>query len=358
MSIPPTSGNDFRRPPWLFSRHLETAAAVFSRTPRARYQREIVALPDRDEIALDYILGDAGQPVVVLFHGLEGCSQSRTLRIFAAGFAAMKWSVAAPHFRSCGGQMNRLPRAYHAGDRRDVRWILNYCKSAFVHAAPLFAVGVSLGGNALIKHLANPDDDNDGNNNADESEPASGSDSENNADSGTEHNNGSENNNPAIVRAAVAVCAPHDLAASARAMDAGINRAIYARHFLKTLRAKVAEKRRRFPALCDPERLRRANTVAAFDELYTAPAHGFASAGDYWKQSSCGPDIPKVKVPLLCVNPANDPLVPPETLIPPESAPNAVFVRPRFGGHGGFIGTPRDWLFAQARDFFIPHCNH
>ena len=318
MSAPSRPASDFRRPPWLFSRHLETVASVFSRRPAVQYRREIVALPDQDEIALDYILGDAEKPVVVLFHGLEGCSQSRTLRVFAHGFAGMGWSVAAPHFRSCGGLMNKFPRAYHAGDRRDIRAILHYCQGAFVHARPLFAIGVSLGGNALVKHLAHPEG----------------------------------RKNP-VARAAIVVSVPHNLALSARAMDAfGINRALYARHFLRTLREKVRRKRRQFPSLCDPKKIRRVRRIADFDELYTAPAHGFASAADYWEKSSCGRDLGGVQIPLLCINALNDPLVPPETLVPPEAAPAVVFRRPRHGGHGGFIGSPPDWLFRQARDFF------
>ena len=310
-------GVNFRRSRWLFSRHLETVAAAFSKAPRVEYQREIVALPDSDEIALDYILGENNRPLIVLFHGLEGCSQSRTLRVFASGFARMGWSVAAPHFRSCGGHMNKFPRAYHAGDRRDIRQILKYCDGAFVHASPLFALGVSLGGNALVKHLARPEGEG------------------------------------AIVRAAAVVCAPHNLALSAKAMDDNpLRRNLYARHFLKSLRGKVALKRVKFPALCDPRELRRARRIADFDRIYTAPVHGFASEHDYWERSSCGDDFEKVQTPLLCINALNDPLVPAATLTSPERAPRVDFRRPRHGGHGGFIGSPPDWLFHQVRDFF------
>ena len=317
MPPPNSADSAFRRAPWLFSRHLETVAAACSREPRVQYQREIITLPDSDEVALDYILGQAGRPVVVLFHGLEGCSQSRTLRVFARGFAQMGWSVAAPHFRSCGGHMNKFPRAYHAGDEQDVKRLITYCRNAFVHANPLFALGVSLGANALVKHLANPRD------------------------------------NP-VPRAAVAVSVPHNLALSADALDKSpLNRALYARHFLKTLRRKVAVKRQKFPALCDPKKLRHIRRIADFDQLYTAPVHGFASADDYWEKSSCGPALRNVLIPLLCINALNDPLVPRQTLIQPESAPNVVFRRPKHGGHGGFIGNPPDWLFRQARDFFV-----
>ena len=310
-------GVNFRRSRWLFSRHLETVAAVFSKTPKVEYRRKIVALPDSDEIALDYIDGENKMPLIVLFHGLEGCSQSRTLRVFASGFARMGWSVAAPHFRSCGGHMNKFPRAYHAGDRRDIRQILKHCESAFAHATPLFALGVSLGGNALVKHLAHPE--NDG----------------------------------AKVRAAAVVSTPHNLALSAKAMDDNpLRRALYARHFLKSLRKKVARKREKFPALCDPKALRRARRIADFDRIYTAPVHGFASEHDYWERSSCGDDFGKVQTPLLCINALNDPLVPAATLASPESAPLVDFRRPRHGGHGGFIGSPPDWLFNQVRDFF------
>ena len=130
------------------------------------------------------------------------------------------------------------------------------------------------------------------------------------------------------------------------------NRVLYTRHFLKTLRRKVEIKRRKFPALCDPKKLRRIRRIADFDELYTAPVHGFASARDYWEKSSCGANLAQAQVPMLCVNALNDPLVPARTLVPPESAPNVSFCRPRHGGHGAFIGKPPDWLFCQVRDFF------
>ena len=308
------------------SAHLETIYAACGGCSAVAYRRRIVRSPDGDEIVLDGVWGLADKPLLVIFHGLEGSSQSSSVRRIAAFFAALGWNVAVPHFRTCGGKMNILPRAYHAADDGEVDWMLGYCARAFSHCG-LFAVGISLGGNALINWAAKR-----------ESESAGGS-----------------------VCACATISVPFDLASSVRAMGRGINRRLYAEHFLKTLRAKVLQKQKQYPKwFAANARLQndiaKARTLADFDEWYTAPAHDFASAADYWQSGSCADSLQRVKLPLLCINAMNDPIVPPSSLPNPKTTPPNIRIRrPQTGAHAAFTGTPKNWLPMQLSDFFARH---
>lgn len=295
--------------------HGQSVAAAFWRAPEVVYQREIAQTRDDDEIALDYIDGVGAKPMVVILHGLEGCSQSRAVRVLARGFSEQKWTVAVPHFRGCGGHLNRYPRAYHAGDADEVAWMLAFCRARFLHSA-MFVVGVSLGGSALVHYLARGEFDS----------------------------------------AAVAVSAPFDLRACVRRLDGGVNRRVYGAHFLRSLRPKIRAKAKRFAYICDLAKLARVRTMAEFDALYTAPVHGFSSARDYWRRASAARALPRVETPLLCINALNDPLIPVESLPDAAGAGSGVtFCRPAGGGHGAFIGTPADWLFRVVYEFFGRH---
>lgn len=311
---------EFCRPPWLPFAHAETIAAALGKHPRVDYERDIIKTRDQDEIVLDCVQGDAQEPLVVMFHGLEGCSQSRTLRVLARGFIDNRWSVAVPHFRSCGGHINRLPRAYHAADAVDVEWMIAYCRALIPHRR-VFAVGVSLGGSALIHHLLGGD-----------YRSAAG--------------------------AAAVISTPFDLPVCVAKMDGDfLNRFFYARHFLKSLRPKIRQKARRYPDICNMKKLKAARTIGEFDEIYTAPVHGFKNAAAYWQHASTRDRLEEISTPLLCINALNDPLIPAHSL-PVVKNPLVQCCRPRHGGHGGFIGNPKNWLFDTVHQFFQRHDSH
>ena len=91
-------------------------------------------------------------PLVVLFHGLEGSSRSHYAVALMHALCARAAGVApVPHFRGCSGEPNRLPRAYHSGDADEIGRMLQ--RFVADNGAPVFAAGVSLGGNALLKWL-------------------------------------------------------------------------------------------------------------------------------------------------------------------------------------------------------------
>lgn len=309
----------FKSPWWLPGGHLQTLYATLRPPPRIRLERERWETPDGDFIDVDF----AGDPTaarrMALFHGLEGCSDSHYARAMAAHAAGHGWRVALPHFRGCSGEANRAPRAYHSGDSDEIDWILKKL------GPPLHAVGVSLGGNALLKWLG-----------------------ERGGDAAR------------IVRRAATVSAPIDLPAAAHALDGGLNRLIYTRHFLATLKPKSLAKLEKFPGLFDAAAVRAARCFRDFDGLVTAPLHGFRDVEHYWSSSASGPWLEHIRVPTLLLNARNDPFLPEHALLAAarKAAPCVVLEFPRTGGHAGFVAGPfpgnHRWLSTRILRFLEP----
>jgi len=277
--------------------------ALAAPRPHADYRRERWDTPDGDFIDVDWLATqnpETATPLVALFHGLEGGSHSHYALALMAALQAAGWRGAVVHFRGCGGEPNRLPRAYHSGDSAEIDWILRRFKRG--HAAgPLFAAGVSLGGNALLKWLG-----------------------EQRAGAGT------------IVAAAAAVSAPVDLMAAGDALGSGFNR-LYARNFLLTMKRKTLAKLERFPDLCDRERMLAARTLREFDDVVTAPLHGFRDTDDYWTRASSKPLLKDITVPVLMINAKNDPFLPAQALPTPQQVGAMVDLEfSDSGGHAGF----------------------
>jgi len=292
----------YRSPFWLPGRHLQTIYPyLFCRRPPPAFRRERIELPDGDFVDVDWVDGAAGAPVLVLFHGLEGSSRSPYAAAILGAAAARGWRGAVPHWRGCSGEANRLARAYHSGDVRDLETMLAAVRDR-APGAPLFAVGVSLGGSVLLNWLGR--------------EPEK---------------------SLAWLRAAASVSAPIDLVASGTALDRGLNR-IYARNFLRTLVPRALEKLARYPGLYSAECLRRVRTIREFDDLVTAPLHGFAGVMDYWARASSKPWLRRIALPTLVLNARNDPFVPGDSLPGPADVSAAVTLdQPATGGHVGFV---------------------
>ena len=298
-------GSSYTAPWWLPGGHLQTIVAALLPAPHIDWKRERWETPDGDFIDLDW--AGAEGPLIALFHGLEGSSSSPYARAITSHVLAAGWRCVVPHFRGCSGELNRLPRSYHSGDSAEIAWILNRLQARH-------AVGISLGGNALLKLLG---------------------------EQGAAMN----------LEKAVAISAPLDLAAAGRSLDAGLSRKIYTRIFLRTLKKKTFEKIRQQKISVDARRLARARTFWEFDDTVTAPLHGFLGADDYWKRSSSGPWLPKIRVPTLVINARNDPFLPGTALDAlGKMPPNVMLEFPRTGGHAGFPGRNR-WLAQRVLEF-------
>jgi len=256
---------------------------------------------------------------VVLFHGLEGSSRSHYARALMAALGEHGMRGVVVHFRGCSGEPNRLQRAYHSGDAQEIEWILRRLRAQNT-GAPLFAVGVSLGGNALLKWQG------------DYGETAA-----------------------RLVDATAAISVPLDLMATGNALGQGFN-LVYTRNFLATLRSMSLAKLARFPGLYDAGAVRASRTLREFDDLVTAPLHGFKDADDYWTRASSKPGLKHIRVPTLILNAKNDPFVPASALPGAGEVSAAVTLeQPEQGGHVGFVTGPfpgRSWLPQRVLEFF------
>ena len=305
--------SDYRAPRWLPGGHLQTIyPATCITPPTVTMHRERWDAPDGDFIDVDFVEGLPGKPFIVLFHGLEGSSGSHYARALMKTIEALGWSGAVPHFRGCSGEINRAPRFYHSGDAAEIDWVLRRMVShpLYRNASDFFAVGVSLGGNALLRWLGESAEDAD------------------------------------FVDAACAISAPLDLAAGGAALSRGFNM-VYTRSFLQTLKPKCLQKLEQFPALFDREKMLAARTLYEFDNVVTAPLHGYRDTDDYWQRASAKHVLKTITVPTLILNARNDPFMPSQHL--PRSASRAVLMEyPAQGGHVGFAnGRPPgalDWL--------------
>jgi len=291
----------YRAPWWLPGGHLQTMYPYFflRKSPPA-YQRERIETPDGDFVDFDWVDAANNAPTVVLFHGLEGCSRSHYARNLMRAVAATGWRGVVAHFRGCAGEPNRLQRAYHSGDADEIDWMLRLIAARTDNN--IFAVGVSLGGNALLKWLAR------------------------------EQRNAQE-----MVTAAVAISAPIDLMTAGNRLGSGFNR-VYGLHFLRSLKPKALDKLARYPNASRLRRVRTAHTLRAFDDAFTAPVHGFRDVDDYWTRASTISEINRITVPTLIVHARNDPFLPGRYL--PNARQNNSPVEFEFtdqGGHVGFV---------------------
>jgi predicted alpha/beta-fold hydrolase len=303
---------------WLRNGHAQTIwRRVVGSAPRVTYRRVRIETPDGDFLDLDWLDRPerSASPLVIVLHGLEGSSQAKYVLGLLTEAAARGWDGVAVNFRSCSGELNRLPRFYHSGETQDLDWVVSSLITRSPHR-PLALVGFSLGGNVLLKWLGERGD-----------------------------------KVPDQVRGAVAVSVPYDLGVAAHRVDHGFGR-VYGRVFLRTLKAKALAKAERFPGLVDVGLVRTLSSFAAFDEHVTAPIHGFAGAQDYWTRSSCVPWLEQIRRPTLLVSAGDDPFLP-SAHLPHESVARSAWLDAEFpegGGHVGFVHGAWPWSAAYWVD--------
>ncbi len=294
----------YRASSWLPGGNLQTIwPALYARRVRGRtlqYLRERWTTPDNDFIDVDWLPNPSGHTLLVLFHGLEGSSGSHYAQAFGDFAQAQGYQFAVPHFRGCSGELNLGPRAYHSGDFEEIGWILARLRAR--HQGPILAVGVSLGGNALMRWAQEL------------GEQAA-----------------------RLVSAVASVSSPLDLTASGMAIGRGFNRLVYTRMFLNSMKPKALRKLVQHPGLFKAEALHAARNLYEFDNVFTAPVHGFKNTQDYWSRASAKPHLHRIRIPALVVNALNDPFVPAWSL--PKAQEVGTFVtlwQPTDGGHVGF----------------------
>lgn len=307
----------FRPPFYLKNTHLQTILPKFVPQPKPKYKRELhLDSTGQAAVAYDFIIShqDTTQPLAVMFHGLEGGSTSHYAKSFANRAKALGQNAVIVHYRGCGGLPNPAAVDYNAGDTAEMHYVLTRLVQLYPN---LVAIGVSLGGNMLAKYLG-------------------------------------EYGNQALVQSGVVVSAPVDLASSAKAMHKLVARHIYAPYLLKSLIKKATVK------LDDPKALAalaKLKTLDGFDDLYTAPRHGYHTAAHYYKAASALPYMHAITKPTLVISSDDDPFLGDVAGAADVSKAVQLLYSP-YGGHVGFLGVDKTgkldlgWVARTAFDFF------
>ena len=320
--MPLIARSSYPGPPFLQrGGHLQSMIpGVFRRVKGVDYQRERLETSDGDFLDLDWLRNpEPSRRLMIVTHGLESNSRASYCLGTAKLFRENGWDALAWNCRSCSGEMNRKFRMYHHGDTEDISAVVNHALSRGQYEA-IVLVGFSMGGNITLKYV------------------------------GT----GGENL-PPQVRAAVAFSAPCDIRAGADVLDRWDNW-IYKARFLSYLKKKIRHKALQFPGKLDVSKLKLVRRWYDFDEYFSAPICGFASADEFHRQASAKHFVAGIRIPTLLVSALNDPILTPECF-PVDIAREHPFLHLELssgGGHCGFQakgGGAFSWAERRALEF-------
>ncbi len=321
--------NGFRPAWWLPDGHTQSLWRKFGPGVSVTQQRQRLMLDDGDFVDLAWVRPNAtiaqNDAVVLILHGLCGCAASLYVQALQGHLLGRGIASVAMNFRGCGGEPNFKARSYHSGVSADVEQVFSHLRRQH-GGQPFYAVGYSLGGNVLLKWLA-------------------------------------ESRGPAGLERAVGVSIPFDLAACSAALGRGLTR-YYGRYFLNRLRQDLALKKHQFQETGNSTELALLDALGPlgdiaslweFDDRVTAPLHGFTSAADYYARCSSLPRLGEIRTPTMLIQSADDPLVPADTLPDPARLPeNVRLALTRRGGHVGFFASDGSRLERAIADFLLP----
>jgi predicted alpha/beta-fold hydrolase len=310
----------FKAPFWQWNGHLQSILpSIFRKVNFTYAKRERLELPDGDFIDLDWSTAKKkADKLVIITHGLEGDSSRHYVTGVAQLFTANGYDALGWNCRSCGGELNRLPRFYHHGDANDLRAVIQHAIQLYGYKK-IVLVGFSMGGSLTLRAVAEfPEDV------------------------------------PSEVKATISFSVPCSLKGSVDALATKAN-AIYLNRFLRKLGKKIKRKAALYPTLIDASNYDAIRSFIEFDNRYTAPLHGFADAFDFYERASVGPLLHQIKIPSLIVQAQNDPFLLP-VCMPIEAATNnpQIFLEmPVNGGHCGFReqGSAHSWAEKRALAF-------
>ncbi|WP_298552835.1 alpha/beta fold hydrolase [uncultured Algibacter sp.] len=291
------------KPPFYFKNgFISTVYSGLVRRVSLKQERERITLKDGDFLDLDWSFSkEKSDKLIILLHGLEGNGQRPYMRGTAKLFNENNVDAVCVNFRGCSGEDNLKYYSYHSGATEDLKAVIEHAISNKKYSK-IYLKGISLGANIILKYMGERD---------------------------IIH---------AQVKAAIAVSVPCFLTGSARELHTLKNK-LYHDRFLKHLCNKLKIKQKRFPELLSDDTLKSIKTLTDFDNVYTAKAHGFEGALDYYTRCSSLQFLSKIKTPTLIINALNDSFLSSECYPVKEAKDNAnlYLEMPNHGGHAGFI---------------------
>lgn len=311
----------------LSNPHLQTLLPfLLKKSGNQQYNQQTLELDDGDFLDLS-CLGELrdGRPIVVLFHGLEGSIDSHYAKTIMTALHQQGWVALLMHFRGCSHRPNRLAHSYHSGETEDARYLLGWLKQKYPTSS-LAAVGISLGGNMLLKLQAEYGE-----------------------------------NSP--LKSAVSVCAPVQLDLCAKRLNQGFSR-FYQRHLIIRLNKKLTNKAEQFDFEkligLNKNEIKKIKTFWQFDDQVTAPLHGFKDVHDYYGRSSARQYLKEIKKPTLMIHALDDPFMQRDSVPDESELSNSIELElSKHGGHIGFIAgslnKPVFWLPQRISEYIYKY---
>jgi predicted alpha/beta-fold hydrolase len=277
---------------------------------------------DRLSVCLHQPAIEAGRPLAVLIHGLTGSEDSIYLRASTRHLLGLGYPVVRLNQRGAGPSRPLCRTRYHAGLSGDLGVALGALEELDPRliSRGVVLVGYSLGGNVLLKFLA-------------------------------------EAGAAFPIGAAATVSTPIDLAAAVARIMTRRNRP-YHNYLLSRMKAEEAA---RPDPLASAERaaLERIARIYDFDETVVAPRAGFSGADEYYRCCSALEFVDRITVPTLLIHATDDPWVPaaPYGAFPWHRTPSLQPLISERGGHVGFHGrgSPVAWHDQAIARFFATH---
>jgi predicted alpha/beta-fold hydrolase len=143
---------------------------------------------------------------------------------------------------------------------------------------------------------------------------------------------------PGSLRAVCAVSPTIDLARCVDALERRTN-VVYQWNFVRNLKARMRRKAAAVPGVYTLDALRSVWSIRRFDDVYTAPYHGFRDSADYYYKASALRVIDRIRVPTLILAAEDDPFVPPVPFRAAAITQNShiTVVITAHGGHCGYV---------------------
>ncbi len=295
------------------NKHINTVYRTLFSNVNVNYKRKRFETNDNDFIDVDFISKNSKE-LILAIHGLEGSSDSSYIKSIAQYSQKLNIDFACMNLRGCSGELNNQFSSYHSGKTEDLIFIINQLKEQYTS---IHLLGYSLGANLILKYLG-------------ETQPS------------------------CCIKKAVAISVPLDLTSTSYQLSEKSN-FIYLNRFMKSLKAKAIQKGITHNKKSFVEKIKTASNFIDFDNLYTAPAHGFKDAHEYWDINSSKYYVEKITTPTLIINAKDDPFFReasfPYSMI--KNLPQVYLERPKHGGHVGFNSSEKNWLEKRILNFFF-----
>ncbi|VUZ39767.1 unnamed protein product [Hymenolepis diminuta] len=245
-------------------------------------------------------------PIVVLLPGLTGCGCCSYIVSLVKEINNCNYRCVVANNRGTCRHKLKTPKTYCAAHTSDVATVFEHVRNRFPDAS-MVAVGISLGALLLFNYLA--DEQND-------------------------------TSKSCPLTAAMCICMPWDVPQTSDKLEKSLDWLLFNYPLTHGLRQLVIRNAEVLSEKYDVPRILKSRSIREFDESITVDMFGYKSVDEYYTDASPATKIHRVRIPILCLNAADDPFVPFQSLplnVVNDSDSNVILALTRHGGHIGFL---------------------